>query len=216
VTIRSAADCLQRTMNAMVRAALGLRAHSGWAALVAIAGPARSPDVILRRRVELVDKGTSRSAQPYHAAAEMEPTAGSELIIRALASAQTLATDALREVIADLGRRGYETAGCGILSASGRLLPDLAKILSSHALIHTAEGELFRQALAFASEHCGLVPVRIPEKELLSAVEGRLGLSEDQLKRHLAELGCRIGPPWRQDEKHATLIAALALNAAKG
>jgi len=202
-------------MNAMMRAALGLRAHSGWAALVVVIGPPRSPDVILRRRIRLVDASTSRSAQPYHAAAEMELGAGAELITRAIASSRTLATEALGEVITDLRKKGYETVGCGILSASGRPLPDLPKILASHALIHTAEGELFRQALAYATQRFDLVAIRIPEKELLATAKGRLGLSEDQLKRHLAELGRRIGPPWRQDEKHAALIAALALNAAE-
>ena len=36
-------------------AALGLRAHSGWAALVVVAGPRSSPAVVDRRRIELID-----------------------------------------------------------------------------------------------------------------------------------------------------------------
>lgn len=34
-------------------AALGLRAHSGWAALVAVGGTARAPHVIGRRRIDM-------------------------------------------------------------------------------------------------------------------------------------------------------------------
>jgi len=43
----------------------------------------------------------------------------------------------------------------------------LEKVLASHALIHTADGELFREALLHASNRCGLGDFRIKEKELL-------------------------------------------------
>jgi hypothetical protein len=45
-------------------AALGFRAHSGWAVLVAVAGPAAEPTAVLRRRVDLSAR-TPR--QPFHA-----------------------------------------------------------------------------------------------------------------------------------------------------
>src|SRR5882762_6158032 len=35
------------------QAALGLRAHSGWAALIAVGGSAASPEVLDRRRIEM-------------------------------------------------------------------------------------------------------------------------------------------------------------------
>ena len=49
-------------------AALGFRAHSGWAALVAVAGTPQSGQVLLRRRIELADPKVPGSKQPYHAA----------------------------------------------------------------------------------------------------------------------------------------------------
>ena len=36
-------------------AAIGLRAHSGWAALVVVAGHPHFPEVIARKKIELVD-----------------------------------------------------------------------------------------------------------------------------------------------------------------
>jgi hypothetical protein len=42
----------------------------------------------------------------------------------------------------------------GILFRSGRSLPRLPAILRSHALIHTAEGEFFREVLLAVSAHC--------------------------------------------------------------
>ena len=52
-------------------ATLGLRAHSGWAAVVALAGPASAPRVLARQRLEFADPKLAYSKQPYHAAAEL-------------------------------------------------------------------------------------------------------------------------------------------------
>jgi hypothetical protein len=52
----------------LIRAALGLRAHSGWAARVAMAGTARGPAVVERRRILTADPAIRGSKQPYHAA----------------------------------------------------------------------------------------------------------------------------------------------------
>ena len=197
----------------MVAAAIGLRAHSGWAALVAIVGPARAPDVILRRRIELLDRGIAGAAQPYHAAAEMKIAEGQELIAQCMSASRALAANALKEALAAVRKKGCEPVACGIVAASGRPLPDFPAILASHALIHTAEGEMFRDALAHAARRNGLDAIRVPEKKLFSDVKTQLGVPEGQMKSHLADLGRRIGPPWRQDEKNATIIAALALDA---
>src|SRR5262249_28876130 len=51
-----------------MRAAIGLNAHSGWAALVVVALEGAEPRVLDRRRIELVLKRDERWAkQPYHA-----------------------------------------------------------------------------------------------------------------------------------------------------
>ncbi len=63
-------------------AALGFRAHSGWAALVVVAGPPRSPAVIDRRRIELVDPGIPGSKQPYHAAQKLDLKKAEEVVRR--------------------------------------------------------------------------------------------------------------------------------------
>ena len=199
----------------MVHAAIGLRVHSGWAVLVAVAGSPASPDVIDRRRIELIDGESLGGPQPYHAAAEMESGPGKELVGRAIASARVHAAKALRAAVADLRKKGYNAGACGIVAASGKPLPELRAILASHALIHTAEGEMFRDALAHAAHQMGLAVERVPEKGLFAAVKPRLGISEEALKRRLAEIGRQIGSPWRQDEKNATVVAALVLGAAQ-
>jgi hypothetical protein len=111
----------------------------------------------------------------------------------------------------NLHQQGYELKGCSLLLASGKPLPDLSRILASHALIHTADGELFREALLHASEHCGLETFTAKESEMPQRAAHALHLPPDELGCRLAALGQRFGSPWTQDEKFATLIAWLSL-----
>jgi len=50
----------------MKECAIGIRVHSGWGALVAVAGDAGAPEVIERRRVEIIDRKKPGAMQPYH------------------------------------------------------------------------------------------------------------------------------------------------------
>jgi len=193
----------------MAQAALGLRVHSGWATMCGIAGPATRPTVLLRRRVELAGDGPR---QPYHAA-EGKPLAEATVIVaRATDTAHDLGRRALADALAELCRAGHEVADCALLLASGtRARPELPRILASHALIHAAEGELFRDAIRSAAARLGVRSVEVREKELFDRGVAALGKAEPELRRRLDELGRPLGPPWRQDEKRATLVAWLAL-----
>ena len=191
-------------------AAIGFRAHSGWAAAVAVVHAAdEAPSVIARRRIDLLEHG--RTAQPYHAAARLNIHEAEELVRNCATRAATLASIGLRGIIDDLRQLGHSAAGCALLLASGRPLPELAKILASHALIHTAEGELFRDGLRAATRECGLRLIEIKERDLLTRAGADLHLSVARIEKELAAMGKAIGPPWRQDEKLAALVAWLAL-----
>jgi hypothetical protein len=192
------------------KAALGFRAHSGWAALVALAGPAAEPVVAVRRRIEL-SRRTPR--QPFHAA-EGRPFAAAEALIRrSTDEATALAERAVREAVAELRASGYEPVASSLLLAAGRPLPALREVLASHALIHAAEGELFREAIREASRRCSLAMTQVKEKELDERAAGALGRSASDLGRQLAAWGKALGPPWTQDQKRAALAAWLALAA---
>jgi hypothetical protein len=193
------------------RAAVGWRAHSGWASLIAVGGSAETPAVIARRRVELADAAIPGAAQPFHAARGLELAAAERLVGRCREATLRLASLALRETVEELRLQGYRIAACGLLQSSARPLPAFAAVLASHALVHTAEGELFREALAGAAADQGLPVVRVKERELLGRCAAELRLGEEILRRRLADLGRTLGPPWRQDEKLATLVAWLAL-----
>jgi len=192
-------------------AALGFRAHSGWAAAVVLGGSVKSPSVLSRSRVELIEGGTPK--QPYHASEGLQLAQAEAIIMRSIGVATGLAGEALRSLIAHLDEQGYALSGCGVLQASGRSLPGLAQVLASHALIHTAEGQLFRDALAVASEQQGLAVLRVKEKDLYAKAAEHLRLPFDQVTSRVAALGKPLGPPWGQDEKCAALIAWMALPA---
>jgi len=198
------------------RAALGFRAHSGWAAVVAVATPSQAargvtPVVMERRRIELIDQGIPGAAQPYHAAAEMEMTEAEQWIARSADRARLLARDAIRSILDGLAERACQTVACGIVLASGRALPPLAAVLGSHSLIHTAEGELFREALRRGSEQCGLPVTGVKERELYSRSAMELGMQVEALRSRVAQIGRPFGAPWTQDQKSAALAAWLAL-----
>jgi hypothetical protein len=194
-------------------AALGFRAHSGWAALVAVAGPAAEPTAVLRRRVELV-RGSPR--QPFHAAEGLAFAAAEDLVRRATDEATGLAEQAVRDAVADLRAAERQPRAAGLLLAAGRPLPGLREILASHALIHAAEGELFRDVLRRASRSCGLALVEAGDREIEERASRSLRRSAAEIRGRLAEWGKALGSPWTQDEKRAALVAWLALSGASG
>ena len=192
-------------------AAIGFRAHSGWAAAVVLAGPRDAPVVVMRRRIAMMEHRGAGPSQPYHAAVGLDIREAAQLVESSAAHAAALAGLALRGMVEDLRGLGHRVAGCGLLLASGRPLPPLERILASHPLLHTAEGELFREALRAASRECGLQVVEIKERELFDRAATDLRLPAIQVERHVAAMGKAIGPPWRQDEKFAATAAWVAL-----
>ena len=192
------------------RAALGLRAHSGWAALVALAKAKDSPYVILRRRIETCDARVRGSKQPFHAAESLDLPDAEAFIHSCSESTQKLSRKAIQEAVDELRAKGFETIGCGVILGSGRTLPDLKAILASHALLHTAEGEFFRQALVEAGRHCGLPVAGLKEREAYEEASAKLHLSAGELQKRITAMGRGIGPPWTQDQKYAALAGWLA------
>jgi hypothetical protein len=191
------------------KAALGFRAHSGWAALIALAEPVAAPLVIRRCRIELTDRGIVGSMQPYHTAGLM-PLNDAETYLRSCSNATAaMAREAVRDALAELS--DYQVAGACVLLASGRPLPGLAGILSSHALIHTAEGEFYRAALREACECCGLPETGIKERDLAPEAAQAFGRSTEDLQSMVVGFGKVVGAPWRQDEKLCALAAWLVL-----
>jgi hypothetical protein len=196
-------------------AALGARAHSGWAAVVALAGSARSPELVDRRRIVNADPAIRGSKQPYHAVEMLPLKQAEDYLKRCAARTRTMTRQAFRAALKDLALKGHCVERCGVLLGSGKPLPGLSTILASHPLLHTAEGEFYRDAIRDAGEHCGLKVTGVKEREVYERAAAMLRASPQLLQRRLDEMGKRIGPPWRQDEKLAALVAWLALAGAR-
>jgi hypothetical protein len=174
-------------------AALGFRAHSGWAVMVAMTGGLP----VVRRRIEMVTGTGMRARQPYHAAEGMTVADAQAFLDRTEAAAVKMATDSIRDAMRELESAGKRVERAVVLLGSGKPLPDLAKILAAHPLIHTAEGVFYRNVLLMACARCGLSTVGLKEREVPA-----------DLLAKTAAMGKILGPPWTQDEK---LAAAAAL-----
>jgi hypothetical protein len=201
-----------RSERRMQTATLGFRVHSGWAAAVVLCGPTHAPVVVERRKIQLVKIFTYAYRQPYHAAEKMPRHDAIKFIRTAQADAKRLALSSLRSLQADLAEGDLKIVRSALLLASGRALPGLDQILASHALIHTADGELFRDSLRAACAACHLPLEGIREKELFTAASSNnLCVQPAALKRRIAALGKVMGPPWGEDEKLAALSAWITL-----
>ena len=195
----------------MKQAAVGFRVHSGWTAVVAVSLEKRQPLVLLRDRVHLVKNFTYESRQPYHTAAKLGLDEARAFIALIRKEARAFAKQAIRNVGEKLREHGYKLDRSAILLSSARPLPPLQKILAAHSLIHTADGELFREALIHASESCDVEVVTSRERDLADKAARTLHSKPAALSHTLTELGHGLGPPWSQDEKLAALAAWLAL-----
>jgi hypothetical protein len=205
-------------MKTMKSAAFGVRAHSGWAALVAVAGSIQAPEILDRRRISLVDPSAPSPKvpghgpeQPFHIAKELNPEEAAAYLARSAKIASRLAHSALAEVAAALLERGFRINGCGILLASGRALPALEQILASHPMIHTAEGEFFRNAIREACRGIGIAVTAVRERDLLTSASEKLDFPAAKIKRKMEELRYSAGSPWTADQKKAAVAGLLAL-----
>lgn len=195
----------------MKQAALGFRVHSGWTSLVAVALEGKEPVVLARQRPHLVETFSYTFRQPYHTAKKMPLEDAREFVAKVRAEARRLALRFIRAAESDVKQQGCKLMRSSLLLASGRELPELEKILASHAMIHTADGELFREAIVHACEKCKLRMTLIKEREVLSRASSCLRAKENDLSRQVRTLGKTLGPPWSQDEKLASLAAWLSL-----
>ncbi|MCM3877026.1 MAG: hypothetical protein NEA02_11480 [Thermoanaerobaculia bacterium] len=188
----------------------GMKAHSGWAALVVLGKCDGDVAVVDRRRIELVDEAWAKA--PYHAAENLKPEAARDLVKRGVEAAHRIAVREMRAAVNRERERDNEVAACAVLVVDP--MPDwsVEDILAVHFRMHKAEGVLFREALVGATKACGLRLVAIPEKLLTKQAERALGTPASGLVKKTATLGKSVGPPWGKDQKDAALAALVALS----
>lgn len=181
-------------------AALGIRPHCGWAVVVAVTAPPAS-ELLLRRRIEVLAEGDP--SQPWHHAQRggLDPDEAEALDEQVFAGARAAADATLAAVLAEVRGEGHLMRAAGIVGEP-RDLPPAAEILRNHALLHSAEGELYRSALTCAAAEAGLPVTCYHPKAVPSAIYAGL----------LARIGSEAGRPWNADHRLATLVALEALS----
>jgi hypothetical protein len=155
-------------------------------------------------RLDLV--GEALPANVFHVAADLPLDDARRLAQRVAGAAASVARRTVPELVDRHGVRVIALVG-----ASGGVPHDVAAIVRSHALVHAAEGELVREALAEGAGAAGVAVVRIRRGDLGATAERMLGLGPEALRTALADLGRPVGPPWRQEHRDAALVAWLAL-----
>lgn len=198
----------------MKPAAIGIRVHSGWGAVVVLSSERGAEQAIDRRRISVVEGKKQSVVQPYHFAATMELRAAEKHIRDCAATSVRLALPALRDVIESVQNQGYRVDCAAILMSSGRPLPELARILAAHPLIHAAEGDFFRRVFRDALEQLRIPVTGIRERDLSQQAGVIFGKAAATLQSRIAAMGKILGPPWTTDQKHAALAAAIALESA--
>ena len=169
-----------------------------------------APEIIDRRRIVIIEPTMEGAKQPYHFAENLGLEEAECHLHKCAAVSQRLAVQAIREMLDGVTARKYRVLGCAMLLASGRALPSLQKILASHALIHTAEGEFFRKVVREACESCHISVAGIRERELNKQADAIFGKGAARIRQHISELGKVVGSPWAQDEKTAALAGLIA------
>lgn len=199
----------------MKAAAIGVRVHSGWGALVAVAGGCSARDaieIIERRRVEVIDPKMPGTKQPYHFVRECEVPQAQAHLTECRELAERLASQSIRAIIREMRGIGYQIEASAILLASGRKLPSLPEILASHPMLHTAEGVFFREAFRKGCKCANLRLAAIRERELANLALDAFGKRAASVRHQIERAGKTLGPPWTSDQKLAALAAIVALH----
>ncbi len=193
-----------------MKVAFGLKAHSGWAALVVVGKQQGDFVLVERRRIELVKEAWAK--QPYHAAENLPPAAAHNLVKRGVKAAQQIALREMRAAISRERKRDNEAVALAVLAGNPLPAWSVAEILAVHFRMHKAEGALFRDVLARAGEACGLRLLPISEKLLLSEAQQTLQISANELRELIVRMGKAGGAPWGRDQKDAAVGALSALS----
>ena len=186
-----------------MKVAIGFKAHSGWAAAVALGLEDEHPQLVDRRRLSLVDtRNAAWARQPYHAAEGLAPGRADALVRQGIDAARQMAAERVAELFYQLQQAGHDIAGAVVLTSSPMPAWSTEQILAVHIRMHQAEGHLFPDALAAAIAASGLPLGLIPERELDQLVPSVCPWTAE-----IAALGKWAGPPWGVDQKHAATAA---------
>jgi hypothetical protein len=184
----------------------GVAEHNGWAVLVCVGVKGGSPEVVDRRRVELVEPGLPN--QPYeHETVGMNSTEAERLVQEVRESAAHCAERALSRL-----KSTHELVSIALRTAPLPKRPaSVAEVHASWYLRARADAMLYHDALCTAAATLGIGVAMFPKgKERPQAAEAMASTSE-ALDAFLSGFRATLGPPWQQDHQAATARAIATL-----
>jgi hypothetical protein len=175
--------------------AVGFVAKTGSAVAVVLS---LEPEPILVERctLTLTPPGVERFV--YHAA-KLEPGGAAEYVRDSARQIERHTKAEMEGLFAVAGPIG----AAAIVGATLELPGTTEEIIAAHPKMHTAEGVLFRAAIADAVTALGVTPALVPAAELA----GNTWV--------LDALG-KVPSPWRKEHKQATLAAAVVAAGGRG
>ena len=137
--------------------------------------------------------------QVCHVAAELPLPEAEALVRHAVDAVTEVAVRRLRELLAEVG----VVDAVGIVVGDHPVPESVSAVLASHALMHAAEGQLYRDALLDAAALVGQRGIGLPRKQAVARLEG-------DLAGVVRAMGAEAGPPWRKEHKLAAVAALTA------
>jgi len=180
----------------------GVADHSGWAILVSVSANDGSPEVVDRRRVELIEPGLPK--QPYeHETAGMNAAEAERLVEEVRESAVHCAERALSQL---------RSSSIALRVAPLPRLP--GSVAEAHASWHIrmrADAMLYHDALCTAAASLGIKVATFPRGEERRHAAGAMATTAERLDLFLNGLRASLGPPWQQDHQAAAARAIATL-----
>jgi hypothetical protein len=197
--------------SSVTTACIGLRAKTARAIAVVLAGTVAMPRAVVRTEITLASPADPALFQPYHEVMDLPWERAIAAVQSAERAIEAAASKGLKLLIEELRSRGIDVSCIGIVGAPER---NLAAIGSAHIRAHAAEGVLFRHVLQVGAEANDLPSAIHSERGIEAFAAAGLGVSLDDMRARLAEIGRVLGSPWRADEKAAAMAAWIGLAAA--
>ena len=189
------------------RVAVGFRAKTGWAAVVLLESTKDGPHVLDSRRIELCDPANPDSRQPYHAGFGTFNQDDVE-VKRLVRGVRGFAARSMKRLLDGYGKENQAPRAGAVVAGSDI---DPARIANLHMRAHALEGRLYRDVVEEGLAAAGLGCELLLERDLYERAADRLVLSENALKKAVAELGRGVDGGWRAESKAAALAAWLVL-----
>ena len=188
----------------------GVADHSGWAAVVCISVKDGSPEVIDRRRVELIEPGLPK--QPYeHDTMAMSAADAERLVQEVRESAAHCAERALSRLRSGVGTK-REIVSIALRTAPLPRLPgSVAEVHASWPIMVRADAMLYHDALCTSAASLGIKVDTFARGEERPRAAEATATTAERLDRFLSGLRAILGPPWQQDQQAAAARAIAVL-----